>query len=202
MVMTDVALATEDELSETIGIRILSEIEYPMNASLLLRKGGYGYLRSKMDSWCQLSNHRPVVLLTDLDNMECPEMLIDDWFGQKHRPENLVLRVAVREVESWLLADHEAMRFLVGSKGKLPQNPDELENPKQSLLQLARSAKRDVRKDLVVESGTVASQGIGYNSRLSALVQSKWSPKRAAQRSLSLKKAITRIEELALRCKS
>lgn len=199
--MTDVALATEDELSETIGIRVLSEIDPPIHASLLLRKGGYGYLRSKMDSWCQLSQQRPVFLLTDLDNKECPSLLIDNWFGQKQRPENLLLRVAVREVESWLLADHEAMRFLIGSKGKLPQNPDALENPKQSLLQLAKSARRDVREDLVVETGTVASQGIGYNARLGLLVQTHWSPTRAAKRSSSLRRAITRLEELALRCK-
>jgi hypothetical protein len=199
MVMTDVA--TEDELSEAIGIRILSEINPPIHTSLLLRKGGYGYLRSKMDSWCQLSLHRPVFLLTDLDNKECPSLLIDSWFGQKPRPENLLLRVAVREVESWLLADHEAMRFLIGARGKLPQNPDALEDPKQSLLQLARLAKRDVRKDLVVETGTVASQGIGYNTRLGLLVKSHWSPKRAAERSLSLNSAIARLEELARRCK-
>lgn len=199
--MTDVALATEDELSETIGIRILSEIYPPIHASLLLRKGGSGYLRSKMDSWCQLSQHRPVFLLTDLDNKECPSLLIDNWFGQKHRPENLLLRVAVREVESWLLADHEAIRFLIGSRGRLPQNPDALENPKQSLLQLAKSAKRDIREDLVVETGTVASQGIGYNARLGLFVQSHWSPTRAAERSSSLRRAIARLEELALRCK-
>lgn len=154
-----------------------------------------------MDSWCQLSQHRPVFLLTDLDNKECPSLLIDNWFGQKHRPENLLLRVAVREVESWLLADHEAIRFLIGSKGRLPQNPDALENPKQSLLQLAKSAKRDIREDLVVETGTVASQGIGYNARLGLFVQSHWSPTRAAERSSSLRRAIARLEELALRCK-
>jgi hypothetical protein len=201
MVMTDVALATEDELSEAIGIRILSEINPPIHTSLLLRKGGYGYLRSKMDSWCKLARHRPVFLLTDLDNKECPSLLIESWFGQKPRPENLLLRVAVREVESWLLADHEAMRFLIGARGKLPQNPDALEDPKQSLLQLARYAKRDVRQDLVVETGTVASQGIGYNARLGLLVKSHWSPRRAAERSSSLNSAIARLEELARRCK-
>ena len=200
--MADVALATKDELSETIGIRILSAIVPPVHASLLLRKGGYGYLRSKMDSWCQLSQHRPVFLLTDLDNKECPSLLIDSWFGQRPRPENLIVRVAVREVESWLLADHEAMRFLLGSKGKLPQNPDALEDPKQCLLRLAKSAKRDIREDLIFEAGTVASQGIGYNARLGFLVQRQWSPRRAAERSLSLRRTIERLEELALRCQS
>lgn len=197
--MTSVALATEDELSEAVGIRLLTEIEHPMEASLLLRKGGFGYLRSKMNSWCQLAIQQPVVLLTDLDDKECPTILIDDWFGQKSRPENLLIRVAVREIESWLLADHEAMRSLLGNKGKLPDDPDALPDPKQRLLQLAKLAKREVRSDLTSGAGAIASQGIGYNARLGEMVRNEWSPKRAAQRSNSLRRAIGRLEELALR---
>lgn len=197
--MTSVALATEDELSEAVGIRLLAEIEHPMEASLLLRKGGFGYLRSKMNSWCQLAIQQPVVLLTDLDDKECPAILIDGWFGQKARPENLLIRVAVREIESWLLADHEAMRSLLGRKGKLPDDPDALPDPKQRLLQLAKLAKREVRSDLTSGAGAIASQGIGYNARLGEMVRNEWSPKRAAQRSNSLRRTIGRLEELALR---
>lgn len=197
--MTSVALATEDELSEAVGIRLLAEIEHPMKASLLLRKGGFGYLRSKMNSWCQLAIQQPVVLLTDLDDKECPAILIDGWFAQKARPENLLIRVAVREIESWLLADHEAMRTLLGNKGKLPDDPDALPDPKRQLLQLAKLAKREVRSDLLSDAGAIASQGIGYNARLCDMVRNEWSPARAAQRSNSLRRTIGRLEELALR---
>lgn len=197
--MIYVALATEDELSEAIGIRLLEERALPMQASLLLRKGGAGYLLSGINKWCKLSLQQPVILLTDLDRKACPAALISEWMGTKPIPENLLIRVAVREVESWLLADHDAMRCLIGTRGKLPANPDALPDPKQHLLRLAKHASRDVRSDLIAGANSVSSQGIGYNARLSALVKNRWSPAKAATRSESLARAIQRLDELSRR---
>ena len=199
MVIRSVALATEDELSETIGIRLLAEMKSPLKASLLLRKNGFGYLRSKMNSWCEISSQQPVILLTDLDEKACASALIDDWFGQRYRPKNFLFRIAVREIESWLLADHDAMRSLLGNKGKLPENPDDLDDPKRYLITLAKNAKRDVRSDLVAVNGAIATQGAGYNARLCEVIRTQWSPVRAAARSASLRRAMNRINELSTR---
>jgi len=131
-----VALATEDVLSEAVGKRLLACIEHPLEPTLYFRQNGFGYLRANMDKWCKVAAHQPVVLLTDLDNHVCPQELIADWSGALIRPNNLIFRVAVKEVESWLLADHEAMRHLIGEKGKLPSEPDNLDDPKKYLLDL------------------------------------------------------------------
>ena len=159
--MAFVALATEDVLSETIGKRLLAELGPQMHPGTLLRKDGVGYLRSRMKSWYQMSEQQVVVILTDLDRAVCPSALLDVWFAASPRPANLLLRVAVRESESWLLADHQAMRKLLGPRGVLPAEPDQLPDPKQHLLRLATSASRDVRLDLVKAKGQVCSQGIG-----------------------------------------
>lgn len=195
------ALATEDVLSEAIGLRLLAELSTPITPSQLLRRQGFGYLKSRMDSWRQLAQRQIVLILTDLDQLACPITLKADWLGDKPAPANLMLRIAVREVESWVLADHEAMRKLIGKKGTLPPEPDQLPDPKQHLLKLAKLAARPIREDLVKETGAVASQGIGYNHRLTAWARSDWSPERAAQRSPSLQRARTRLNELALRLK-
>jgi len=197
--MAFVALATEDVLSETIGQRLLAELGPQMHPGTLLRKNGVGYLRSRMKSWYQMSEQQVVVILTDLDQAVCPSALLDVWFAASPRPANLLLRVAVRESESWLLADHQAMRKLLGPRGVLPAEPDQLPDPKQHLLRLATSASRDVRLDLVKAKGQVCSQGIGYNARLTDLVRTDWSPERAAQRSPSLARARRRMMELAQR---
>jgi len=55
--MVSVVLGTEDELSEAIGLRLLAEQGGVLDASLRLRKSGFGYLRSKMDSWRQLAQY-------------------------------------------------------------------------------------------------------------------------------------------------
>ena len=194
-----VALATEDALSEAIGLRLLAELSTPVTPSLLLRKGGVGYLRSRVTSWRQMAQRQVVLILTDLDQAGCPLALHADWIGINPLPANLMLRIAVREVESWVLADHEAVRKLIGSKGTLPPKPDDLLDPKQHLLKLAKRASRNVRLDLVKEEGAIASQGIGYNARLTAWVQSDWNPERAAERSPSLQRTRRRLTELVTR---
>ena len=198
--MTLIALATEDDLSEAIGKRLLVDVGYEAQPSPLLRKGGSGYLRSKMDSWCQIANRKPVLVITDLDNIDCPPALLRVWIGARKVPENLILRVAVREIEAWLMADHVAFRLLVGSKGKLPPNPDILPDPKQHLLRLvSKLARRDIRSDLVAQDGAIASQGLGYNARLSEFIATAWNPERAALRSDSLSRARSRLKEMMAR---
>lgn len=193
--MIPLALATEDVLSETIGLRLLADLDARLDSPLKLRKGGFGYLRSKMDSWRQLAQQRLVFMLTDLDQAACVVNFVQDWKGGKPLPQNLLLRVAVREIESWVLADHEAMRKLIGPKGVLPADPDALPDPKQYLLKLAKQAPKPVRDDLVAAKGAMASQGLGYNLRLSNWVQNDWSPERAAERSPSLMRTRNRLRE-------
>jgi hypothetical protein len=197
--MTELALATEDALSEAIGLRLLAELPAYYHNPLLLRKGGSGYLRSRMESWRQMAQRHMVVILTDLDQLACPLTLRKDWLGKEPPPDNLLLRIAVREVESWVLADHEAVRVLIGRKGTLPPEPDGLPHPKQHLLNLAKTAPRAVRDDLLKETGAISSQGLGYNNRLSAWVRSDWSPERAAQRSPSLRRTRDRLSQLTSR---
>jgi hypothetical protein len=146
-----------------------------------------------------MARHNPVLLITDLDTNICPVALRKVWLGRQAHPPGLLLRVAVREIEAWLLADHGAMTSLLGqqAKSRLPDAPDSLHDPKDFLLDWARRASRDVRLDLRAEEGAVARQGLGYNYRLCDMVRKSWRPDRAAQRSPSLRRTIDRISELA-----
>ena len=193
--MTPIAIATEDQLSEALALRLIAELPGPHEVTHVLRKGGSGYLRSKMDSWSQMAQHRVMLVLTDLDKVECAAELRRQWFAARVVPDRLLLRVAVREVESWVLADELAVRALVGSKGTVPSAPDALPDPKQALLQLAKSASRSVRDDLTRMAGGQLVQGLGYNARLALWVSSECDPRRAAERSPSLARARKRLRE-------
>lgn len=194
--MTPIAIATEDELSEAVALRLVGELPEPFCVTHRLRKNGFGYLRSKMDSWREMAKHQVVLVLTDLDQLACPVALRDDWMGKKRLPDLLLLRIAVREVEAWALADHEAMRHLVGQKGVLPLLPDALLDPKQALLKLAKGAPKAVREDLLRNlPGGGIGQGLGYNTRLVSWVSRDWEPERAAGRSPSLARARKRLRE-------
>lgn len=197
MAMIPIALATEDVLSEAIGLRLIAEIEIPHSAPMKLRRGGSGYLRSKMDSWRQMAQHQMMVVLTDLDRANCLLEFRNQWLGPRLVPENLLFRIAVREVEAWILADHVAMRTLIGAKGVLPEEPDLILDPKQHLLELAKRAPREVRNDLIRAEGANAIQGLGYNSRLVSWVRTRWNPERASKLSPSLRRTRIRLREAA-----
>jgi hypothetical protein len=191
-----VVLATEDELSEQIGIRLATEAG--LEVGQRLRRDGFGYLKKRMINFCQMAIQQPVLLITDLDQRNCPSALIANWLGTRAKPPKLLFRVAVREIESWLLADHVAMRALFGNRIRnLPIAPDTLADPKQRLLSLAKHAPQKIRSDLLPEQGAVASQGLGYNARLSDFVRNVWQPERAATRSPSLDRARVRFRELS-----
>jgi hypothetical protein len=195
--MIPIALATEDQLSEAIALRLISEVQQPHEVTHTLRRHGFGYLRSKMDSWCQMAELQIMMVLMDLDQANCLVTFRDQWLAARPLPAGLVFRIAVREVESWVLADHQAMRQLVGKKGVLPTQPDELPDPKQALLGLGKTAPKSVRDDLIKTIDGQLRQGLGYNALLTHWINTAWSPERAAERSPSLARARVRLQEAA-----
>lgn len=194
--MIPIAIATEDQLSEAIVLRLIAEVPGELKVMHSLGKRGSGYLSSKMNSWRQMAEHQVMVVLTDLDRADCVVKFREKWLANQPLPASLLIRVAVREVESWVLADHVAVRELIGPKGVLPATPDELADPKQVLLRLAKGAPKPVREDLLKTIDGNLSQGLGYNARLTTWVASTWSPQRAAKRSPSLARARDRLAEV------
>lgn len=192
-------VATEDELSEAVCFRLINELGGRLEISpTTFRRGGFGYLKSRITSFLEIAARQPLLLLTDLDRADCPATLIEGWTSRQPIPTRMLFRVAVREFESWLLADHEGLRRLLGSRlGKLPADPDVLDDPKAALLRAALKAPRDVRMDLLPDKGSTATQGLGYNHRLVGFVRETWNPERAAERSDSLQRIRARLAQLA-----
>ncbi len=197
--MDSIYLAVEDVVSAAVGRRLIREYT-SFHLKTTFRKDGNGYLRTKLKNFCEIANRTPFLLITDLDRVACPPSLIKNWTNNNafSVPEKMLFRIAVTEIESWLLADHEAMKLLLGSKAKLPHSPDVLDNPKKTLLQLAQSAPKKIRDDLIGDNKAMASQGLGYNARLSEFVNNSWSPERASLRSASLSRSLQRLKELNL----
>lgn len=68
--------------------------------------------------------------------LECPPAVVTAWLPQPST--NLLLRVVVPMIESWLLADREGLAAFLGvSPALLPTMPETLINPKQALVNLA-----------------------------------------------------------------
>lgn len=184
-----VNLVVEDELSETVVRRVLQQVKVEYAVGTCYRPGGFGYIKKKIGAFNHAAKHGPFFVLTDLDRIDCAPALIRAWLKEDPHP-NLLFRVAVREVESWLLADREAFaRFLGISTQHVPADPDGLPDPKRKLIDLARtSRKRDLRDSIVPCRSSRATVGPDYNGCLVAFVRRRWSPVEAARRSDSLRR--------------
>ncbi|MBA4767796.1 MAG: hypothetical protein H2049_09205 [Porphyrobacter sp.] len=195
-----IVLATEDELSEAVSLRLIAHaFGNDVEVQALGRKGN-GYLRSKLGNFIEIAQRYPVLLLTDLDALPCAGELVTDWINGRVLPDNLLLRVAVRETESWLLADRDNFaQFLGVGFNKIPQDPEALPDPKAHLYTIARRAQKSVRAELIIQRGANASRGIGYNRLLSDYVRTAWDFESAAERSQSLRRTVNRLAELAER---
>jgi len=188
-----VNLATEDELSELTILSILAKIKrYAVGTSY--RRGGFGYLRRTIHGWNSAAKGVPFIVLTDLDIHKCPSELINDWLPVGKHP-NLIFRVAVREVESWLLADPlNLAEFLSVSERLIPAAPDTLANPKGTLVKLAASSRsKGIRDRIVPRRGSTAVQGPDYNGCLGSFVREQWDLNIARRNSPSLARAVDRL---------
>lgn len=192
--MIYISLIFEDELSESVMNRLLQNFnKYEVVNSY--SGHGYGYLKNNIRGFNQASAITPHFMLTDLDNYSCPIELINDWITFDLN-KNFIFRIAVKEVESWLLADVEGLsRYFNVSAVNFPKQPDLEDDPKNTLIQLARrSRKRNIRED-IVPINNFASIGPNYNGCLSNFVYHHWNIERAVLHSKSLERAYRKLSE-------
>ena len=136
------------------------------------------------------------LLVTDLDAWATPNDLGRDWFGVlclSELPDGFIFRVAVHEIESWILADKDGLaRYLLISPDNFPDNSDTIPDPKQFLLNLvaAKCRKKRFREMLPLKGQKI---GIGYNPVLSDFIDNQWDIDQAIFRSSSLKRAMGKI---------
>jgi hypothetical protein len=189
-----VNLAIEDELSEVVLRSLLNHADRGYAVGAAYGRRGFGYLRGTIAAWNRVARFVPFVVLTDLDRCPCPTALIEDWLSEPLHP-NLLLRVAVRAVEAWLLADRSNFAsYLRVSEKWVPLSPDGLKDPKAALVDAARRSRlREVRERIVPVPGSTAKQGRDYNACLAEFVRAGWNIQKAAARSASLQRTVARL---------
>lgn len=188
-------VASEDLLGEVVVRKLISVVRPDLRIGVALGNRGKGYLRAKAQDLNHTARSIPVFALIDLDvRQPCPADLLTAWL--RGAPEaNKLFRVAVMEVESWVLADRDRCSAFLGvPTHRIPTDTDALEQPKEFLVNLARrSRRREIREELVPSAGSIAPVGPAYNLRLSAFVTADWNPGSASPSSESLRRAIGRL---------
>ena len=195
----------EDEPSRLTALKIFDFINAgrQTKGKILFRSGspivinGNGQLKKKTANILRmaLEAHLFSLIITDLDKISCAPKLIKSWFNMSSEqlPDKIIFRVAVREIESWVMADKTAFaKFMNISEANFSEAPDTLDDPKQYLFSVIKKHgnKKWQREMLPTDSSAV---GPLYNCKISEFITNKWSVKKAAEKSPSLLRAINSI---------
>ena len=96
-----------------------------------------------------------------------------------------------------MLADHQAFAHYFAIGRRLPHRVDELDDPKQHLIDLCRrSRSKDIREGVPPRPGSGRRVGPEYVAIIREYALSSWSPDRARNQSPSLERALEGLAEL------
>ncbi len=200
--MKSLSLLVEGTLDEAVGRRI---IEYAGGTVQTVRgKKGVSYIKKKLSGFNAAAVAIPVLALVDLmdTKSDCPKQVVEEWLPQRH--ENMVFRLVVPEIESWIMADRAGIStFLAVLKNKVPGHPEQVANPKGTLVGLARmSHSEPIRRLLVPARGSTATEGQAYTSELQRFVRDQWNIEEAIDRAPSLKRCVGAVTRFFLQQQS
>ncbi len=193
-----ISSAVEGVVDEAVVKRLI--VEAGGEIGPIYGKRGKSLLKQRINGYNNAARHHPWIVLVDLNReADCPPPLKAVWLPN---PGPLMcFRIAVREIEAWLMADRERFAsFFRVRLSSVPADPELLDAPKETMIELSRKSRsRDIRLDMVPRPGSGRKIGPAYVSRLIAFVsdtQKGWRPYRAAQSSVSLKRCLARMREL------
>lgn len=212
---SSVAIVVEDELSDRVARRLIHHtrrnwtvgVRYPLrllagghsNTQNIIEKrglSGFGQIKVNLSAFNHAATHRPYFVLTDLDiHSPCPGGIWENWLPGETRNPNLLFRVAVREVEAWLLADRGNLaEFLEVPESLIPEDCEAISDPKVRIVNLARgSGSKEIVHALVPPPGSSAEVGRSFDRMMIQFVKDYWDIENAAGRSQSLQRALNAL---------
>ncbi|MBV6304370.1 DUF4276 family protein [Candidimonas humi] len=138
---------------------------------------------------------QPVLCIADTDG-KCAKKLLESW-RPLHATEDFILRLAVTEAESWILADRqEFSAYLKVPINRVPHNTDSIADPKRLVLTLAARSGKRVFRDEMVSYTDPNKPGSGYNLHLSDFVRTRWRAQSAKTVSESLDRAMNSLSRV------
>ena len=184
-------IVVEDVLTEAVLRKMLHQAGR-YEVAVCCGRQGNDFIRKNITKYNDSAKGMPWIVITDLDTHPCPSELIGKWLPCAKNP-NLLFRVAVHEVESWILAHRKAFsRFLGVREALLPMRPDDVLDPKKEVFRLASKSKnRSLKEALLPRLGSKV--GPDYNGQMGSFVQREWSVVEAARNSPSLSKALSAV---------
>ena len=195
-----IAVVAEDKLTQAVLHKCIADFLPDFSIARTEVKGGRGNVQRELGAYVHLAQVMPVLIGVDLDSDECAPTLIADWKARYGTHQSLIIRVAVCEIESWVIADCKRIAKLINAKSDdITKTPDDLADPKNYFLEAVQAtAPADMRNDLIPRNyNRYPRIGPAYNIQMCKFVEQRWRPHVAMKRSDSLARAVTAIQNLA-----
>lgn len=188
-------LVVEDILSEMVLRKMLASFPKKFSVRNCLGKEGFGFIQKNMPAFNKAASTIGIVVLTDLDNNLCPRLILNRWLPQVERHPQLLFRVAIYEVEAWLLSHRDALaRYFRIALDLIPENSESVQDPKALIIELAdQSPRKEIREAIVPGPGRRRKVGPDYNGCLLYFVHHYWEVEKARPHSRSLHRAMVAL---------
>lgn len=153
---------------------------------------GRSYVLEHIDRFNKGAAHGWIwFVLVDLDRSpDCAPTLVTEALPDPAG--GMCFRVAVREVEAWLLADRTGFAKWAGIRASLiPLDVESIARPKERLVAIVRESRwRERREAIVPHPDSGRSAGPAYTSVLTDFVATDWDVETAASVAPSLARAL------------
>ncbi|HEY2289556.1 MAG TPA: hypothetical protein VGM86_02535 [Thermoanaerobaculia bacterium] len=162
--MTDLPIflssVVEGPLDETVVRRLTEEAGLALGPVHV--KNGKDQIRLHLSGYNNAAHRAPWLVLVDLDDKECAPGLRGHWLPEP--APWMCFRIAIRSVESWLLADVEGISgFLSIDPARVPPVPEMEIAPKRTLVELARQSRDPkIRRDLAPSPGSRRGRSVRH----------------------------------------
>ncbi len=193
--MMPVNILVEGMADEPVAKRLVKHVGLEVGA--VYGRKGKPYVLQRSLAYNKAANVAPWFVLLDLDtDAQCASQAIAQWLPNPS--EGMRFRIAVRAIEAWLMADRESMaNFLYVASSKIQHTIELDSNPKQTLINIARTSRNKSIRDAIVprqESG--ATVGPLYVAQLTEFTEKHWRPDVAQKHSKSLRRCIDALSTL------
>lgn len=194
--MSIINLLVEGEIDEVVADKIVTAIGHQVGTCY--GKHGYSYVKNKIHGFNKSAQNTCYLALVDFmdTGCNCPLEVISTLLPYKN--DLMFFRIVVREIESWIMADRSSIaKFLNVSVEKIPLRPEIENNPKQTLVNIARGSRSaKIVSAFVPEQNSTAQVGKLYTSEIKRFVSDFWNVNTARLNSPSLDKCLKRLEKI------
>lgn len=190
-----VSLVVEGDSDLPVARKLITDAR--LEAWLELDCAGKSYLDRHLPSYNNAAKGSPWFVLRDLDNdAPCASAFLKGLNFEVSKW--MCFRLAVRELEAWLLADSKGFsRFFEVREDLIPRDPDLERDPTLTIVDLARKSRSSrVRSGMAPARGSCAQVGELYEAMIIEFGTRQWSLARAAQHSESLRRARRALRQL------